>query len=88
MLNTSLELLPGNPKVRKMIVAYRANMRSAFYAGLKHGVAQGHISKNTDCAAMSLLLFTLMNGIRATSASNASEKELKDMVEDVLGLIE
>ncbi len=87
VVNTTTELIPGDPKVYGIIEENRKTFEGLFFAYLKEGENKGQFEKGKDLKAIATLLFTLYNGMKVVSKVHSDKKELMQSVLQVLTLL-
>ncbi len=88
VVNTTTELSAHDETIKSIIQDNRKMFVNLFYDHLKTGVERGEISSDKDLKAIALYLFTLNNGIKVLNRTNMSKKELKNMVEQALAILD
>lgn len=81
VVNITTELIPNEEKWRPVLNRNRETMETLFFQLLQRGVAQGEISPDKDLKSIAAFLFTLNNGLHVVAKINPSRKDLLQVVE-------
>jgi len=88
VVNTTTELVPGDPKIEKAIHDNRNTFISLFYNYLKEAEVQRQFKEGKDLHAIASLLFILYNGIKVVSKIKPDKGELMASVKQVLSILD
>jgi len=84
VVNTITELVPGDEILHKKLQRHTANTQHIFAEYIRKGMANGTIKTSKNPETIALALFTLFSGLRVIAKVDQNPKELNEMVE--LGL--
>lgn len=87
VVNTTIELLPNDIGLQKVITDYKKSIIQMFYDLLQKGINKREIPKNKDIKTIANLFYTLMTGLRVISKNGARKKESLASVDAVLSLL-
>lgn len=88
VVNTTTELLPGNPTLKKRIAYNKTFFEKGFHQYLLKGEKDGQIPAGKDLKAIASLLFTLYNGLRVVGKLQQDEETLSSAVDVALQLLD
>ena len=88
VVNSTTELIPGNPKIRKLLESNKRYFEDLFYEYLKNGEAKGQIPAGKDLIGLASLLFTIYNGLKVTSKIDPKRDRLIQSIELTLSLLD
>lgn len=84
VINSVVELSPHDDETAKIVKSILKNIEKAFYNCLKRAQESGEINSDKDIKALSKYYASSTNGLLVTAKSNASKKEMQEIVRIVL----
>lgn len=88
VVNTTTELLPNEEKWLPILDRNRKTFEALFLKHLQRGVAQGEISPDKGLKSIAAMLFALNNGIGVVAKINPSKKDMIQIVEAALQVLD
>ncbi len=88
VVNTTTELIPGDPKILEVVSKNKKAFEAIFYDFLKQGEQKGEFKKGKDLKAIASLIFTMYNGLRVVAKINPNKKELMSSVHLLLRVLD
>ncbi len=88
VVNTAMELIPGNEKIHHVLLENSERVESIFIAYVQNGIDSGELSPSKDAQEIGLMLFALYNGIRVVSKVDADQEKLQKMVSAALSVLD
>jgi len=88
VVNTTTELLPGNPTLKKKLAHNKTSFEKGFHQYLLKGEKDGQIPAGKNLQAIASLLFTLYNGLRVVGKIQQDEETLLSTVDAALLLLD
>lgn len=88
VVNTTTELLPGDEEITRCVCENKKVFTNIVVEYLEYGKKAGQLAEDKDTQALADLFYTFFNGLKVVIKLGGSETELKQMVEEVLKLVE
>jgi TetR/AcrR family transcriptional regulator, transcriptional repressor for nem operon len=86
--NTTLELLPGDQEVAKVIAAHQQSVEDRLLVALKQAVVAGELSGKRSTAVLAHYLLTLAQGLWESGRTTSDIRKLSEVIDAALsGLI-
>nr|WP_299170584.1 TetR/AcrR family transcriptional regulator [uncultured Allomuricauda sp.] len=88
VVNTTTELIPGDPELLEVLKNHKANLETLFSCYVQKGVDNGEFSSTLDVESAASMLFTLYNGLRVVTKVDIDPKKHKTMVNAALSILD
>ncbi len=88
VVNTTTELVPGDPVILEIIKKSKSNIESIFLDFLQKGENENQYAKGKDLISLATMLYTLFSGIKVVSKVEPDKKALIQMVRTTLTLLD
>ncbi|SRR5579884_2589522 len=83
--NTTLELLPGDQEVARVIVAHQQSVEARLVAALDRAVLTGEISGKRSTALLAHYLLTVAQGLWESGRTTSDMRTLSEVIDAALG---
>ncbi len=87
-VNTTTELLPGDPALAEVLSKNQAEVEEVYYTYLKKGQENGEISKDKNIRSIARYFFTFVNGLMVVGKLNLTKDQLFEMIEVGLSVLD
>lgn len=88
LVNSALEVAPGDPEVAALVAARLAELEDFFRRMLQAGQGAGTVTATTDAGDMARLLVTLVMGLRVLARARPDPALLQGAVRQTLALLD
>ena len=88
VVNTTTELIPGDPEMQKLLEENKRSYEDLFFAYLKQGEAKGEFPPGKDLRSIATLLFVLYNGLKVVGKLDPEGDSLRGPVDAALRLLD
>ena len=88
VVNTTTELVPGEPEMLEILKTNKDTYISIFYNFLQKGVESREIPKGKNLKSIASLYYTLFNGLKVVSKVQPDTKELLNSIDTALTLLD
>lgn len=87
-VNSTVELVPNEPKFRPLMTQNRQQFESIFRDYLALGIERGQIPPNKNIEALAVLLFTFYSGLKVVTKVTDDMRPLRSSVEELLSTLD
>ena len=88
VVNSTIEFVPDDPEMHKVLAANKAEFEGIFQAFLQSGKDSGELSPSLDPQAVAAYLFIYYSGINVIAKINPHEDQLSASVEQALAILD
>jgi TetR/AcrR family transcriptional repressor of nem operon len=87
LTNTAAELAGRDPEIQAVVAAAFGRLETAYAAALERARAAGRLAPDADPRTLARLCVAVVQGLRVLGKGGASEEELQEVVDGVLGAL-
>ena len=87
-VNTSTELAPHDPQLRKRLNEAETHKEAVFAAALKKAQQKGDLAPDKDPQALARFLYNVVLGLRVRARRGPERETLQDIVDVTLGVLD
>lgn len=85
LANSALELLPGDPAVRRIVLGHQRRVEGCLVGALEHARALGELTNVPEPRAAARTLLVTVQGLWETGRTTSDVRSLVDVVDTALG---
>jgi TetR/AcrR family transcriptional repressor of nem operon len=87
VVNTTTEMIPGNPNIKPVLESNRAFFEGVFEKYLIIGQEMGKVNPRVDAKIMAGLLFTLFSGLKVIGKIENEQERLLQQVDTIIEML-